>query len=61
MVDSFRLTVSIEGAYYFLTRSGWIRTSECRSQSPVPYRLATPLYSVLPALQPPLTVKLIIE
>ena len=35
--------------------------SECRSQSPVPYRLATPLYSVLPALQPPLTVKLIIE
>ena len=24
---------------------GWIRTSECRSQSPVPYRLATPQYN----------------
>ena len=25
-------------------RDGWTRTSECGSQSPVPYRLATPLY-----------------
>ena len=27
-------------------RGSWIRTSECRSQSPVPYRLAIPLYTV---------------
>lgn len=26
-------------------RGGWIRTNEYRSQSPVPYRLATPLCS----------------
>ena len=25
-------------------RDGWIRTSECRRQRPMPYRLATPLY-----------------
>ena len=27
----------------YLHWASWIRTSECRSQSPVPYRLATPL------------------
>ena len=26
-------------------RDGWIRTSECRRQRPMPYRLATPPYS----------------
>lgn len=27
-------------------RDGWIRTSECRRQRPMPYRLATPLCGV---------------
>ena len=29
---------------FFVGRGSWIRTSECRSQSPVPYRLAIPLW-----------------
>ena len=30
----------------FSGRGSWIRTNECRSQSPVPYRLAIPQYSL---------------
>ncbi len=31
--------------YHKSGRDGWIRTSECRRQRPMPYRLATPPYS----------------
>lgn len=31
--------------FLVLGRDGWIRTSECGSQSPMPYHLATPQYN----------------
>ena len=44
---STEFTVRGDTNYTVLTyigTGGWIRTNEYRSQSPVPYRLATPVY-----------------
>ena len=42
-----RAAFRIQGfkSYHMSGRDGWIRTSECRRQRPMPYRLATPPYS----------------